>query len=163
MNCRNNLCICSSYLTWGCSILIGAVSHDPMMVSITVCMNGRGDTRTKKDTLVNIEETSEFVVNIMSEWYVESANHTCGSFPYETDEISVSGLNTMPSVKVLPERIKESAVQLECKVHQYVPILNDEKQHTCTIVIGRVVNMHVNETVLDTEKNVVDLHMNIVV
>lgn len=121
-------------------------------------MNGRGDNRTKKDTLINIEETSEFVVNIMSEWYVESANHTCGPFPYETDEISLSGLNTIPSTKVLPERIRESAVQLECKVHQYVPVWNDAKEHTCTMVIGRVVNIHVNETVLDATNNVVDLH-----
>ena len=128
-----------------------------MLISVTVCMNGRGAERTKKDTLVNIEETEEFVVNIMSEWYVESANHTCGSFPYESDEIAISGLNTLPSMKVKPERIKEAAVQLECKVHQFVPIMNDNDEHTATMVIGRVVNIHVNEHVLDEGKNVVDL------
>lgn len=46
----------------------GAICHDPLLVSVTICNNGRGNTRTKKDTLVNIESSREFVVNIMSEW-----------------------------------------------------------------------------------------------
>ena len=59
----------------------GIVCHDPMLVSISVCTQREGNDRVKKDTLNNIEETGEFVVNIMSEWYVEAANHSCGSFP----------------------------------------------------------------------------------
>lgn len=128
-----------------------------MIVSVTVCMNGRGANRTKKDSLVNIEETSEFVVNIISEWFVESANHTSGAYPPETDEISVTGLNTIPSVKIKPERIKESAVQLECKVHQLIPIINDLGEHTATAVLGRVINVHVNDTVLDDSQDTVDI------
>ena len=46
----------------------GAISHDPLLISVTICNNGRGNNRTKKDTLVNIESAREFVVNIMSEW-----------------------------------------------------------------------------------------------
>jgi flavin reductase (DIM6/NTAB) family NADH-FMN oxidoreductase RutF len=128
-----------------------------MIVSVTVCMNGRGAERSKKDTLINIEETSEFVVNIMSEWFVESANHTCGAFPYGTDEIALSGLNTLPSVKVKPERIRESAVQLECKVQQLIPIMNDLGEHTSTVVYGRVVNIHANDFVLDESQGQVDI------
>jgi hypothetical protein len=48
----------------------GAISHDPLLISVTICNNGRGKSRTKKDTLVNIESSRDFVVNIMSEWYV---------------------------------------------------------------------------------------------
>jgi flavin reductase (DIM6/NTAB) family NADH-FMN oxidoreductase RutF len=136
---------------------VDAVCHDPMIVSVTVCMNGRGAERSKKDTLINIEETSEFVVNIMSEWFVESANHTCGAFPYGTDEIALSGLNTLPSVKVKPERIRESAVQLECKVQQLIPIMNDLGEHTSTVVYGRVVNIHANDFVLDESQGQVDI------
>jgi flavin reductase (DIM6/NTAB) family NADH-FMN oxidoreductase RutF len=92
----------------------GAVCHDPLLISISICT--RGSAQLKKDTLHNIEETKEFVVNIMSDWYVEAANHTSGEYPPEVDEISLSGLSTMPSTKVRPERIGDAAVQMECEV-----------------------------------------------
>ena len=43
---------------------------------------------------------SEFVVNIMSEWFVEAANHCCGNFDYLEDEMELSGLTPLPSLKV---------------------------------------------------------------
>ena len=43
---------------------------------------------------------SEFVVNIMSEWFVEAANHCCGNFDYEENEMQLSGLTPLPSLKV---------------------------------------------------------------
>lgn len=97
----------------------GVVSHDPPLLSVTVCTQGRD--RTQKDTLNNIIATNQFVVNIMSEWFVESANHTCGAFPPDVDEITVSGLSAVPSVKVKPPRVAESAVQLECQVSTFSP------------------------------------------
>lgn len=90
------------------------------MLSISVNTKGAGAQRIKKDTLCNIEETSDFVVNIISDWFVESANHTCGSFSDDIDEISVSGLTVLPSTYVEPERIAESAVQIECKVLKFI-------------------------------------------
>ena len=48
--------------------------------------------------------------------YLDSANHTCGNFAPEIDEIAISGLHTMQSVKVKPARIREAAVQMECQV-----------------------------------------------
>lgn len=63
------------------------IAHDPPTVVIGICRNaGSG---TKKDTLINIEETGEFVVNIISDWMVEAANHTCGAFPPEVDEMQL--------------------------------------------------------------------------
>lgn len=59
---------------------------------------------------------SEFVVGIMSDWFVEAANHSCGSFPPEVDEMAAAGLTPVPSVRVAPPRVQESAVSMECKV-----------------------------------------------
>ncbi len=42
----------------------------------------------------------EFVVSIMSEWFIEAANHCCGNFDYGENEMQISGLTPMPSVKV---------------------------------------------------------------
>ena len=85
------------------------MSHDPPHVTIGICKNPDG---TSKDTLRNIEETKEFVINIMSDWYVESANHCCGDFTYEEDEVTRSGLTPLPSDVVKPCRIAESGFHM---------------------------------------------------
>lgn len=59
---------------------------------------------------------SEFVVSIISDWFVEAANHTCGNFPPEVDEMKVAGLTPVKSIIVTPPRVKESAMNMECKV-----------------------------------------------
>lgn len=45
---------------------------------------------------------SEFVVNIMNEWYVEAANHTCGPYDRGINEMTLAGLTPLESVKVRP-------------------------------------------------------------
>jgi hypothetical protein len=59
---------------------------------------------------------SEFVVNIISEWFAEAANLTCGAFDRGVDEFALSGLTPLPSDRVRAPRVKESAVQFECKL-----------------------------------------------
>ena len=49
------------------------VAHDPPTVVVGICRNRDGSL---KDTLRNIDETNEFVVNIISKWMVDAANHT---------------------------------------------------------------------------------------
>ena len=56
------------------------------------------------------------MVNIMSDWYVESANYTSGRFPPEVDEMQLAGLTHLPSVTIKPPRVGEAAVQFECVV-----------------------------------------------
>jgi flavin reductase (DIM6/NTAB) family NADH-FMN oxidoreductase RutF len=91
-----------------------ALNHDPPLITLGLCTQGR--KRQKKDTLRNIEETGEFVVNIISSWYVDSANHTSGLFPQEINEMELAGMTNLKSSKVSPPRVGESAIQLECKV-----------------------------------------------
>ena len=86
---------------------------------------------------------SEFVVNTISEWFVEAANHCCGSFPYGHDEMALSGLTPAPSVKVAPPRVAESALHLECRLAHTYEVKNAAGAVSTTIVIGEVVMMHV--------------------
>ena len=39
-------------------------------------------------------------MNIINEWYVEAANHTCGPFDPDVDEMELAGLTPVPSEKV---------------------------------------------------------------
>jgi len=125
----------------------GAIAHDPPTISIGVC-NKRGGV--KKDTLRNMEETGEFVVNIISEWMVDSANHCSGEFPFEEDEFILSGLTKLPSDLVAPPRVMESAFHMECKVTALHEIRNKSGEHTATNVIGEVLKFHVAKPLLVT-------------
>uniref|UniRef100_A0A061SEF3 Flavo protein oxygenase n=1 Tax=Tetraselmis sp. GSL018 TaxID=582737 RepID=A0A061SEF3_9CHLO len=124
----------------------GAMSHDPPHVCIGICRS-RSKATGKKDTLANILATKEFTLNMMSEWFVESANHTCGEFDDDVDELSLAGLTPLPSLKVAPPRVKESSVHLECKLVHTYEVRNEYGVVTATIVIGRVVMFHVHKEV----------------
>ena len=55
-------------------------------------------------------------MNIISSWYLESANHCSGMFPPEENEIELAGLTCLPSTSVKPPRVAEAAVHFECEV-----------------------------------------------
>lgn len=120
--------------------------HDPPCVVICICRAGhRGGY--KKDTMRNIDDTKEFTVSVLSEWFLEQANHTCGNYEPEVDEMALSGLTKIPSVKVKPPRVKESAVHMECKLKHKYETTGYDGQDTATVVIGEIVLFHVNEAV----------------
>lgn len=121
------------------------MSHNPPHVAIGCCSSAIRE-HGKKDSLLNILTTKEFVVNLISEWFVEAANHCCGNFDYGENEMELSGLTPVTSLKVKPPRVRESAVHLECRlVHSYDIVKNGKV--TTTIVIGEVVMMHIAEDI----------------
>src|SRR5437762_5959140 len=67
---------------------------------------------TKKDTLLNIEATGEFVVNAAVAALAEQVNRSSRELPYGESEVEYVGLHTAPSVKVRPPRLVESPVSL---------------------------------------------------
>lgn len=80
-----------------------------------------GRDGAKKDSLRNIEETGEFVVNLVHRAMAEGMNQTGVDYPYAFDEWEVSGLTAIPSVAVKPERVAESLVQFECVLAGLLP------------------------------------------
>ncbi|EIE20364.1 hypothetical protein COCSUDRAFT_54305 [Coccomyxa subellipsoidea C-169] len=124
----------------------GVMSHDPPYVTIGTCATG-GRPNGMKDSQQNILETGEFTLNMMSEWFLEAANHTCGNYDRGVNEIELAGLTPTPSVRVKPPRIEEAAVQLECKLRHSYPVKNSKGEVTATIIIGEVVLVHVLEAV----------------
>eukprot|EP01038_Epipyxis_sp_PR26KG_P012815 gene12815-17180_t len=122
------------------------IGHDPPLVIIGCCLNTR--VGTKKDTLNNIEATGQFVVNIMSEWYIDSANHTCGNFSPEVNEMELAGLTSIPSQAIKPPRVGEAAIQMECEVYDLKPVHNNANVHTQTLIIGKIIRIHLHDEVL---------------
>ena len=96
----------------------------------------------QKDTLRNVEETGEFVVNLAPEELFEQINATAVNFPPEVGEFEAVGVEQEASTRVKPPRVAASPVALECVVHSTIR-LGDS-----TVVLGRVVHAAVDESVL---------------
>lgn len=102
---------------------------------------------SNKDTLNNILNNKQFVVNLVTEAIVEAMNTTSQSIPANQSEFELAGVNPIPSKCIKPMRVKESAVQLECEmVHHY--FLENHKQGGACIIIGKVIMMHFDDDIL---------------
>jgi flavin reductase (DIM6/NTAB) family NADH-FMN oxidoreductase RutF len=112
-----------------------------------VMFSTRRDNNSNKDTLNNVLSTKQFVVNMVTEDLVEQMNATAQVVPAEVDEFELVGLTPIASTKIKPNRVKESPIQFECEMmHHY--FLENHKQGGACIVIGRIVMMHIDESVL---------------
>jgi flavin reductase (DIM6/NTAB) family NADH-FMN oxidoreductase RutF len=101
----------------------------------------------RKDTLRNVEETGEFVINVVSEAIAAAANATAAEVPFGVDEFTLSGLTPIPSEAVRPPRVAQSPAQMECKLLQV--IYTGRTARSGVIVLGEVVRFHVREELLD--------------
>ncbi|MFC9594495.1 flavin reductase family protein [Streptomyces sp. NPDC056944] len=96
----------------------------------------------RKDTLRNVEETGEFVVNLAPEGLFERINATATDFPRGVSEFDACGVEREPSLRVKPPRVAQSPVALECELHSTLRIGDS------TVVFGRVVHAAVDESVM---------------
>lgn len=95
-----------------------------------------------KDTLHNIRETGEFVVNVVDESMAAAMVQCSGEWPSEVDEIELAGFSTLPSEKIKPPRIAESPANLECRLHREMDL------GSTVFVVGEILCAHVRDTVL---------------
>lgn len=97
----------------------------------------------RKDSLVNVEATGEFVVSFTPEALFEQVNATGTDFPHGVSEFDAVGLAREASEKVAPPRVAASPVALECKLHTTLSFGDS------TVVFGRVVLVAIRDDVLD--------------
>jgi flavin reductase (DIM6/NTAB) family NADH-FMN oxidoreductase RutF len=107
---------------------------------------------SKKDTLINVEATKEFVVNIVPFALAEPMNASSAEYDYEQNEFEKVGIESLPSTKVKPPRVKDSPVQLECELTQVVSIGTGPMAGN--LVIGRIVWMNISDAVLNEKKEI---------
>jgi len=127
-----------------------AVSADPPVVLF--CPSVRKDDPARglaahKDTLRNIIETREFVINVVTEELAERMNRTSAQVPPEIDEFELAGLTSIPSELIKPPRVAESPVQMECRLHQIVEV--SDRPAGGSVVLGEVLRFHVREDLFE--------------
>ncbi|MDG5473054.1 flavin reductase family protein [Jeotgalibacillus sp. ET6] len=122
-----------------------AISADPMMVCFSPMRNG--EDGSKKDTLINIEETGEFVINIVSESFSEKMNHCAINYLPEEDEFIKAGLTKSSSRSVQPPRVKESLIHMECIKNQILHF--GDHPGAGSLVIGEVITIQIDDSLLN--------------
>ncbi len=99
----------------------------------------------RKDSVVNTEQTGEFVYNMATYELREAVNKSAAEVPPEVDEFELAGVTKAPSIKIKPCRVAESPVQFECVHHQTLRLPGKGPMGTVDIVIGRVVLVHIKD------------------
>jgi flavin reductase (DIM6/NTAB) family NADH-FMN oxidoreductase RutF len=107
----------------------------------------RGRDNTTKHTYDNVKEVPEVAINIVSYHMVQQASLASCEFPREVNEFVKAGFTELPSERIKPPRVKESAVSFECKVNQVIPL--GDKGSAGNLVICEIILMHIKEEVLD--------------
>lgn len=157
------------------SYLLGAVAPRPIGFASTIDISGKPNlapfsffnvfsanppilifsparrvrNNTTKDTLENVLEVKEVVVNIVN--YAMVQQMSLASTEYETgvNEFEKAGLTMLASDMVKPFRVAESPVQFECVVTKVEALGKDGGAGN--LVFAEVVKFHIHKAVLDGE------------
>lgn len=122
------------------SFFTGVCSQPPTLLFVPAV---RGYDGKPKDTLVNIRETGEFVVNIVSRNFAEEMVRCATDFDPEVDEFEIAHLTPTPSQKITPPRVGEAKISFECQLEQLIPVCTGRAE----LVLGRIVLFYVADEV----------------
>ncbi len=122
------------------------VSYSPPMVMFAA--NGQHAEGGHKDSLSNIVENGEFVVNIATWELREEMNASSAAVPRAVDEMAMAGLEAAPSKLVRPPRVKASPVHFECVHVTTVELPTTDPDSPNNTVFGQVIGIHISDDIL---------------
>lgn len=126
-------------------------SSNPPIAVFSPAFSGR--TGAPKDTLLNVLEVPEVVINVVNYNMVQQTSLASSPFPKGTNEFVKAGFTPLPSDLIKPFRVKESPVQFECKVLEVKEL--GKAGGAGNLVICEIIKIHIDETVLNAE-NMID-------
>lgn len=121
------------------SFFMGVSSEPPTLALSIDREKGNG---ALKDTLRNLRENKEFVVNFPNEELAEAMNITSAEYSEGVSELDEAGLHSAASERVKVPRIAEAPVAFECT------LINETEVHSCSLILGEVVAFYIREDLL---------------
>lgn len=104
---------------------------------------------SKKDTILNLRDTPQFVVNVVPERLGAAMNASSAELAPEVSEFAAAGVTAAPSKRVAPPSVAESPVRFECELHDIIELGTGPLAGN--LVIGRIELIDVDDAVLDGE------------
>ena len=114
--------------------------------SVLFCPVNRRDG-SQKDSLLNVLDTKEFVVNVVSAADAETMNLSSADYDSEVSEFEALGIKTLDSEKISPLRVASSLAQFERRLLQHIELADGPA--VANVVIGEIVMMHVDDSIID--------------
>jgi flavin reductase (DIM6/NTAB) family NADH-FMN oxidoreductase RutF len=124
------------------------LTFDPPYVMFAANQNTLGK---RKDSVVNAEQTGEFVYNMATFDLKDAMNRSAVEVPPDVDEFELAGLTKTASIKVKPYRVTESPIQFECRYYQTIRLPGNRLMGSVDIIIGRVVLIHIKDDVIGAD------------
>jgi flavin reductase (DIM6/NTAB) family NADH-FMN oxidoreductase RutF len=121
------------------------LTFDPPYVMFASNQNITG---RRKDTVVNTEQTGEFVWNMATYELREAVNKSAEDVAPDVDEFDIAGVTKAASNTVKPCRVAESPVHFECKYHATIRLPGNGTMGTVDVVFGRVIGVHIKDEVI---------------
>ena len=110
------------------------IAASPALLGIVVGQTPDGD----KDTLRNIKESGDYVINTVSEAMADQVQLCAFPFPAHVSEVQEAGFTIERSVVVKPMRIAQAPIQFECRLHRMIEFGTSR----ATLVVGEVMLVH---------------------
>ena len=118
------------------------LTFDPPYVMFAANQTPKG---RRKDSVVNAEQSGEFVYNMVTYDLREAMNLSAQQVPPEVDEFELAGVTKAPSKLVKAPRVAESPVHFECRYYQTIRLPGNSAMGTVDIVIGQVIGIHIRD------------------
>ncbi len=126
-----------------------AVGASPPVVAFAPALKPDG---SQKDTLFNLGQVPEFVLNAATLEFAEQVNASSTTLPHGQSEAEFVGLAVEPSQKVRPPRLAAAKAHIECRVRQIITL--GEGPNGANLVLGNVLAIHINDDVLGADGRV---------
>ena len=120
-----------------------AIADNPPQVMFAASSNDK--PLNKKDTLLNILATKEFVVNFATSVTRKEMNLSSIDAPRDEDEFIISKLKKRKSKLVNAPSVAESPVNLECKLLKTLRLKSNNRKYN-TMVIGEVIGIFIKDS-----------------
>ena len=117
-----------------------AICNLPMVVGFS---QGRKSKGQKKDTLLNIESSKEFVISVVTEDLADAMVQTSRAYPIDVDEFKETGLTPIKADAVKAPLLAESPINMECRLLQILAFGDAPRKNE--FVIGEVVRVHIKD------------------
>ncbi|MBK9283904.1 MAG: flavin reductase family protein [Sphingobacteriaceae bacterium] len=125
-------------------------SSNPPIAVFSPAYSGR--TGAAKDTLLNLREVPEVVINVVTYNIVQQSSLASSPFPKGINEFVKAGFTPLPSELIKPFRVAESPIQMECRVLEIKEL--GKSGGAGNLVICEIIKIHISESVLNAENNI---------
>lgn len=109
--------------------------------------NHNDQNRQAKDTLINIRDNGEFVVNLSPEELLDEMVNTSADLAHGKSEFAYTGIREVASTCVRPPRVDKTPVAFECKLRDIIDLGTNQW------IMGDVIHIHIAEKVYLGERD----------